>query len=74
MEKIYAGFGLRDQSADAEWWEKTSAQGWLRFMEVARRFSLPASFESLLFSEQRFPTIPSFIVWIERLTRQGIQG
>src|SRR5262249_15802286 len=45
MEKIYADAVYAAQSKDAEWWEKTSANGWLRFMDVAREFSLPTSFE-----------------------------
>lgn len=54
MEKIYADAVYAMQSEDAEWWEKSSAQGWLRFLEVARQFSLPASFESLLFFRTTF--------------------
>jgi hypothetical protein len=34
-------------SKDAEWWEKSAAQGWLRFLEVARQYSLPASLETI---------------------------
>jgi hypothetical protein len=66
MEKIYADSVYAMQSADAEWWEKTSAQGWLRFMEVARRFSLPASFESLLV----FRTTFSYDTIVHRLDRK----
>jgi predicted unusual protein kinase regulating ubiquinone biosynthesis (AarF/ABC1/UbiB family) len=54
MEKIYADAVYAMHSEDAEWWEKSSAQGWLRFLEVAREFSLPASFEALLFFRTTF--------------------
>jgi len=66
MEKIYSNAVYAMQSEDAEWWEKSSAQGWLRFLEVAREFSLPASFESLLF----FRTTFSYDIIIHRLNRE----
>jgi ubiquinone biosynthesis protein len=47
MEKIYSEAVYAMGSEDAEWWEKSAAQGWLRFMEVAREFSLPASMETV---------------------------
>ena len=34
MEKIYADAVYAMQSEDAEWWERSAAQGWLRFMEI----------------------------------------
>jgi hypothetical protein len=34
-------------SRDAEWWEKSSASSWLRFLEVARQFEMPANFEMI---------------------------
>ncbi len=66
MEKIYATSVYAMHSKDAEWWEKSSAQGWLRFMEVARHFQLPATFESLLF----FRTTFSYDTIIHRLNRE----
>src|SRR5262245_10167920 len=66
MEKIYADAVYAMQSEDAEWWEKSSAQGWLRFLEVARQFSLPASFESLLF----FRTTFAYDTIVHRLNRK----
>ena len=48
MEKIYADAIYAFNSEDAEWWEKTQAHSWRRFLEVARKFSLPTSFKSLL--------------------------
>ena len=47
MEKIYADGVYAMSSRDAEWWEKSAAQGWVRFLEVARQFSMPASFETI---------------------------
>jgi ubiquinone biosynthesis protein len=66
MEKIYADAVYAMESEDAEWWEKSSAQGWLRFLEVARQFSLPASFESLLF----FRTTFAYDTIVHRLNRK----
>ena len=64
MEKVYRKRSMR-QLDDAEWWEKSSAQGWLRFLEVSRQFALPANFESLLFFRVTF----SYDVIIHRLDR-----
>jgi predicted unusual protein kinase regulating ubiquinone biosynthesis (AarF/ABC1/UbiB family) len=66
MEKIYSDAVYALQSEDAEWWEKSAAQGWLRFLEVAREFSLPASFEAILF----FRTTFSYDIIIHRLNRK----
>jgi ubiquinone biosynthesis protein len=54
MEKIYADTVYAMASKDAEWWEKTSAQAWLRFLEVSRRFSLPSSFETIQYFRTSF--------------------
>jgi predicted unusual protein kinase regulating ubiquinone biosynthesis (AarF/ABC1/UbiB family) len=47
MEKVYADAVFATHSRDAEWWEKSSAQGWLRLLEIARRFAIPANFEAI---------------------------
>ena len=65
MEKVYQDAVYAINSDDAEWWEKSSAQGWLRFLEVSRQFALPANFESLLFFRVTF----SYDVIIHRLNR-----
>jgi ubiquinone biosynthesis protein len=65
MEKIYSDAVYALQSEDAEWWERSSAQGWLRFLEVARHFSMPASFEALLF----FRTTFAYDIIVHRLNR-----
>jgi predicted unusual protein kinase regulating ubiquinone biosynthesis (AarF/ABC1/UbiB family) len=47
LEKIYADAVYAMQSKEAEWWEKSAAQSWLRFLEVARQFSIPANYETI---------------------------
>ena len=42
------------KSDDAEWWEKSAAQGWLRFLEVARKFAIPASADTIKFFRTTF--------------------
>jgi ubiquinone biosynthesis protein len=66
MEKIYSDAVYALQSEDAEWWERSSAQGWLKFLEVARHFSMPASFEALLF----FRTTFAYDIIVHRLNRK----
>jgi ubiquinone biosynthesis protein len=65
MDKIYADAIFAMHSANAEWWEKIPAQGWLKFMEVGRQFSLPVSSDALLFIRTRF----SYDVIIHRLSK-----
>jgi ubiquinone biosynthesis protein len=54
MEKIYSDWVYAMNSRDAEWWEKSSGQAWLRFMEVAREFNMPANYESIQFFRTSF--------------------
>jgi hypothetical protein len=42
------------KSDDSEWWEKSAAQGWLRFLEVARKFSIPAGADTIQFFRTTF--------------------
>jgi ubiquinone biosynthesis protein len=65
MEKIYADAIYAMNSRDAEWWEKSAAQGWLRFLEVSRRFSMPASFETI----QLFRTTFAYDAVVVRLNK-----
>ncbi|MGA7485924.1 MAG: AarF/UbiB family protein [Xanthobacteraceae bacterium] len=65
MEKIYSDWVYAMNSRDAEWWEKSTGQAWLRFLEVAREYSLPASYESI----QYFRTSFSYDSIITRLNR-----
>jgi ubiquinone biosynthesis protein len=54
LEKIYADWIYAVHSKDAEWWEKSSAQLWLRFLEVARKFRIAASGEMIQFFRATF--------------------
>jgi ubiquinone biosynthesis protein len=54
FEKIYADAVYAMKSQDAEWWEKSAAQGWLRFLEVARQFHIPASVDTIQFFRTTF--------------------
>jgi predicted unusual protein kinase regulating ubiquinone biosynthesis (AarF/ABC1/UbiB family) len=65
MEKIYSDWVYAMNSKDAEWWEKSTGQAWLRFLEVAREYSLPASYEAI----QYFRTSFSYDSIITRLNR-----
>jgi predicted unusual protein kinase regulating ubiquinone biosynthesis (AarF/ABC1/UbiB family) len=65
MEKIYADWVYAMNSKDAEWWEKSTAQAWLRFLEVAQEFAMPASFETI----QYFRTTFAYDAIITRLNK-----
>jgi ubiquinone biosynthesis protein len=54
FENIYADAVYAMKSDDAEWWEKSAAQGWLRFLEVARKFSIPAGADTIKFFRTTF--------------------
>ena len=54
LEKIYAEAVYAMKSNDAEWWEKSAAQGWLRFLEVARQFHIPASADTIQYFRTTF--------------------
>ncbi len=54
MEKIYSDWVYAMNSRDAEWWEKSTGQAWLRFLEVAREYSLPASYELIQYFRTSF--------------------
>lgn len=49
MEDIYADWVYAVVSSDAEWWERSSAQNWLRYINVARHFGIPVSLETIQF-------------------------
>jgi hypothetical protein len=36
-------------STDAEWWEKSTAQNWLRYINVARDYGIPVTLETMQF-------------------------
>lgn len=54
FEKIYSDAVYAMRSSDAEWWERSAAQGWLRFMEVAREYSIPAGTDTIQFFRTTF--------------------
>jgi predicted unusual protein kinase regulating ubiquinone biosynthesis (AarF/ABC1/UbiB family) len=54
MERIYSDAVYAMRSHDAEWWEKSAAQSWLRFLQVARQLAIPASFEAIQFFRTTF--------------------
>jgi predicted unusual protein kinase regulating ubiquinone biosynthesis (AarF/ABC1/UbiB family) len=54
IEKIYADWIYAQRSKDAEWWERSTAQAWLRFMEVAQEFHLPVGFETIQYFRATF--------------------
>jgi ubiquinone biosynthesis protein len=65
MERLYAEGVYAMNSHDAEWWERSTAQGWLRFMEIARQFNMPVSFETI----QLFRTTFAYDAVIVRLNK-----
>ena len=54
FEKIYADSVYAMKSEDAEWWEKSSVQSWLRFLEVGRQFSIPAAADTIQYFRTSF--------------------
>jgi ubiquinone biosynthesis protein len=54
LEKIYADWVYAQKSKDAEWWERSTAQAWIRFMEVAQQFRLPVGFETIQYFRATF--------------------
>jgi ubiquinone biosynthesis protein len=54
IEKIYADWMYAQRSKDAEWWERSTAQAWLRFMEIAQEFGLPVGFETIQYFRATF--------------------
>jgi hypothetical protein len=54
VEQIYADWLYAQKSRDAEWWERSTAQAWLRYIEVARKFGIPVSLETIQFFRATF--------------------
>jgi ubiquinone biosynthesis protein len=54
LEKVYADWLYAGKSKDAEWWERSTAQVWLRYMEIAQEFGLPVSFETIQYFRATF--------------------
>jgi predicted unusual protein kinase regulating ubiquinone biosynthesis (AarF/ABC1/UbiB family) len=49
IEDIYADWIYALNSTDAEWWERSTAQNWMRYITVARQYGIPVSLETLQF-------------------------
>ena len=49
MKEIYADWVRAVSSTDAEWWARSTAQNWLRYVNVASEFGIPVSLETLQF-------------------------
>src|SRR5581483_5224301 len=47
MEEVYAEWVYAMISKDAEWWERSSASAWLRYIEVAQEYGVPVSLETI---------------------------
>lgn len=54
LEQIYADWIYAVSSTDAEWWEKSSAQAWLRYISAARQFGIPVNRETIQFFRATF--------------------
>jgi ubiquinone biosynthesis protein len=49
MEGIYADWVYAVRSTDAEWWERSTALNWFRYVNLAREYSIPVSLETIQF-------------------------
>jgi ubiquinone biosynthesis protein len=49
MKEIYVDWVRAVRSTDAEWWERSTAQNWLRYVNVASEHGIPVSLEMLQF-------------------------
>jgi ubiquinone biosynthesis protein len=49
MAEIYADWVYAVRSTDAEWWERSISQNWLRYVSVAAEYEMPVNLETLQF-------------------------
>jgi ubiquinone biosynthesis protein len=49
LDEIFADWVYAVSSTDAEWWEKSTAQNWLRYINVARNYGIPVTLETMQF-------------------------
>jgi predicted unusual protein kinase regulating ubiquinone biosynthesis (AarF/ABC1/UbiB family) len=54
LDKIFADWVYAQNSRDAEWWERSMAQAWLRTMEVAQQYHVPMNFETIQYFRAAF--------------------
>jgi ubiquinone biosynthesis protein len=49
IEAIFTDWVFAIKSPDAEWWERSSAANWLRYIAVAQEFGVPVALETIQF-------------------------
>jgi predicted unusual protein kinase regulating ubiquinone biosynthesis (AarF/ABC1/UbiB family) len=49
LESIFADWVYATSSRDAEWWERSTSQSWLKYIGVARQFGVPVNLDTLQF-------------------------
>ena len=49
LEAIFTDWVFALKSSDAEWWERSSATNWLRYIAVAQEFGVPVALETIQF-------------------------
>jgi ubiquinone biosynthesis protein len=49
LETIFTDWVFALKSPDAEWWERSSATNWLRYIAVAQEFGVPVALETIQF-------------------------
>jgi ubiquinone biosynthesis protein len=49
LEAIFTDWVFAINSSDAEWWERSLATNWLRYVAVAQEFGVPVSLEAIQF-------------------------
>jgi predicted unusual protein kinase regulating ubiquinone biosynthesis (AarF/ABC1/UbiB family) len=54
LDDIYADWVYAVSSTDAEWWERSTAQNWLRYINVAQEYGIPVSLETIRFFRATF--------------------
>jgi ubiquinone biosynthesis protein len=54
VEQIYADWVYAQKNRGSEWWERSTGQAWLRYIEVARKFGVSMSLETIQFFRATF--------------------
>jgi ubiquinone biosynthesis protein len=54
VEQIYADWVYAQKNRGSEWWERSTGQAWLRYIEVARKFGVPMTLETIQFFRATF--------------------
>src|SRR5271154_1184321 len=49
LEAIFTDWVFALKSPDAEWWERSSATNWFRYIAVAQEFGVPVALETIQF-------------------------